>query len=225
MTTSVGVDVSGDGSGTVRAVITLDADASREAGDLAGRLRVEDLKSAGWRIDGPAPTADGGQEVRASKPFATPAEATTIVSQLSGDSGPFQEFRVTRTRSFLKTRTSFQGRVDLARGLASFSDEELRSRLGGTDLGFDPAALEGRLGRQLSRIFPVKVAVRLPGDVSSNAPSDAANGAQWSPTFGENVILTAEAERWNTVNIAAAVVAVLAGLALAGLLLRRRLQR
>jgi hypothetical protein len=210
VTTSVDVDVAGDGSGVVRAVVTLDAEASRNAGDLAGRLRVDDLKSAGWRIDGPVPTPDGGQEVRASKPFATPVEASVVVAQLGGESGPFQSFRVTRTRSFLKTRIRFESRVDLARGLASFSDSGLRDRLG-SDLGFDAAALEARLGRPLSTVFPMRVSARLPGEA-----------AQWSPVFGENVALLAEAERWNTVNMAAGALALVAGLALAALLVRRR---
>lgn len=218
------MDANSDGSGIVRATVTLDAAASKEAGDLGGRLRVDDLRAAGWRVDGPVATADGGQEVKASKPFATPAEARIVVEQLSGERGPFQDFTVTRTRSFLKTRVAFQGRVDLSRGLASFSDEELRQRLG-SDLGFDAAELEGRLGRQLARIFPVRVAARLPGAMTSNAPLQASNGAQWSPTFGENVVLRAEAEQWNTTNIAAAVVAVLAGLALVVLLILRRLRR
>lgn len=222
VTTSVGVDAKADGSGVVRATVTLDAEAAKEAGDLSGRLRVDDLKASGWRISGPTATPDGGQAVSAAKPFATPAEATTIVEQLSGADGPFRDFTLTRSRSFLKTRTTFKGRVDLSKGLASFSDPSLRERLGGSDLGFDPAALEGRLGRQLARIFPVKVAVRLPGDVTSNATTDAVNGAQWSPSFGENVVLTAEAEQWNTRTIAAAAVALLAALALVFVLLRRR---
>lgn len=221
---AVGVDAESDGSGVVRATVTLDKAASDEAGDLTGRLRVDDLKEAGWRVDGPTRTRDGGQEVRASKRFATPAEATTIVEQLSGAEGPFRDFRLARSRSFTKTKTTFSGRVDLGRGLGSFSDAELRQRLG-SDLGFDPAALEGRLGRTLSRIFPVKVVARLPGDMASNAPLTADNGAQWSPTFGEDVVLTASAERWNTGNVAAAAVAGLGALGLLAWAVRRLLAR
>jgi len=205
---AVGVDAKADGSGVVRATVTLDKAAADEAGDLSGRLRVDDLQQAGWRVDGPTRTKDGGQEVQASKRFATPVEATAIVEELSGANGPFREFKLGRSRSFLKTKTTFSGRVDLARGLGSFSDDELRQRLG-SDLGFDPAELEGRLGRTLSRVFPVKVVTRLPGAMESNAPLTADNGAQWSPTFGENVVLTASAEKWNRGNIAAAVVAAL----------------
>lgn len=220
----VGVDVDADGSGVVRATVTLDKAAAEEAGDLAGRLRVDDLTQAGWRVEGPVATADGGQRVSASKRFATPREAAVIVEQLSGEDGPFRDFRVRQSRSFLKTTTAFSGRVNLDRGLGSFSDDELRSRLG-SDLGFDPAELEGRLGRTLSRIFPVRVVARLPGDMESNAPLTAENGAQWSPTFGEHVTLRASAEKWNTANVAAGVVALLAGLALVGLLAVRVIRR
>jgi hypothetical protein len=227
VSTSIGVDARADGSGVVRATVTLDRDAVAQAGDLAGRLRVDDLRAAGWRIEGPRAVAGGGSEVRAAKAFATPAEATTIVSQLAGEDGPFQSFRLRRSRSFLKTRTSFSGVVDLSRGLGSFSDDELRARLGDpAGLGFDPAELEARLGRTLARVFPVRVVARLPGSLaSSNAPTEADNGAQWSPTFGERVTLRASAERWNTLNIAAAVVAILGALALLALTLRRRLSR
>jgi hypothetical protein len=221
----VGIDAHPDGSGLVRATVTLDRDAVAQVPDLASQLRVADLKAAGWRVDGPAPVANGGMEVKASKRFATPAEATVVVSQLSGAEGPFQGFRVRRTRSFAKTRLSFSGTVDLAKGIGSFSDAELRQRLGGTDVGFDPAQLEGRLGRSLSRIFPVRVVARLPGSVSSNAPTRAGNGAQWSPTFGEKVTLTASSTQWNTRPLAAAGLAVVSALALVALAVSRLLRR
>jgi hypothetical protein len=224
VTTGVTVDTRADGSGTVRATVTLDRDAVAQAGDLASRLRVDDLKRTGWRVDGPKAVKGGGQEVQAVKRFATPAEASVVVEQLAGKDGPFRQFKVVRDRSFLKTRLTFRGEVDLSRGLGSFSDEQLRARLG-SDLGFDPAALEGRLGRAISRVFPVRVAARLPGSVTSNAPLDAANGAVWSPQFGEHVTLRASSEAWNKANVAGAVGAVVFGLALAGLLAWRVLGR
>jgi hypothetical protein len=224
VSTTVGVDARADGSGVVRATVTLDKDAAGQVPDLRTQLRVDDLRSAGWRVEGPTPTKDGGAVLSASKGFASPAEATTVVEQLSGPTGPFRAFTLRRSRSFAKTRVSFRGHVDLSKGLAAFSDSELRTRLG-SDLGFDPEALQGRLGRSLARIFPVTVAVRLPGSVESNAPLRAGNGARWSPTFGESVALTATSEQWNTRNLAAAGLAVLAGLALLALLAAPALPR
>lgn len=221
VSTSVGVDAHADGSGLVRAVVTLDRDAAQQAGDLKAKLRVDDLRAAGWRIDGPTPVADGGVSISARKPFATPAEASAVVEQLSGADGPFQKFTVHRSRTWAKTRLSFRGTVDLSRGLGSFSDAQLRQRLGDSGLGFDPAKLESKLGRALSRVFPVKVVATLPGSVTSNAPLKAANGAEWSPQFGEHVVLTASSQEWNTGNLAAAGVAGVAGLALVVLLLVR----
>jgi len=218
VSTSVGVDGRADGSGVVRAVVTLDKDAAGQVPDLGSKLRVDDLRSAGWRVDGPTPTADGGLTVSARKAFATPAEAKTVVDQLSGKDGPFQAFTLRRSRSFAKTRLTFRGTVDLSKGLGSFSDAGLRQRLGDGGLGFDPNQLQTRLGQALSRVFPVKVVVRLPGSVTSNAPLRAGNGAQWSPTLGEHVTVTASSEQWNAGNLAAAVVAVVAGLALVVLL-------
>lgn len=221
VSTAIGVDTRSDGSGVVRATVTLDRAAALEAGDLGSRLRVDDLRAAGWRIDGPAATADGGMEVRASKGFATPAQATGVVEELSGADGPFKSFRVSRSRSFAKTKVAFRGDVDLRRGLGSFSDEDLRARLG-NDVGFDPAELEGRLGRALSRIFPVKVVARLPGSIDSNAPVKAGNGAQWTPLLGEEVTLVATSEQWNVRNLVAAGLAVVFGVALVVLLVVRR---
>lgn len=214
VSTAVGVDANADGTGVVRAVVTLDRDAAGQVPDLGSKLRVDDLRAAGWKVDGPKQVAGGGLVVSARKPFASPAEAAHVVEQLSGADGPFQSFTLRRSRTFAKTRLSFRGTVDLSKGLGSFSDPTLRSRLGGSDLGFDPAELEGRLGRALSRVFPVKVAVRMPGSVTSNAPTRAGNGAQWSPTFGERVVLTASSSSWNTANLAFAGLAVLSALAL-----------
>ena len=224
VSTNIGVDAHTDGSGVVRAVVTLDKAAAGEVPDLASQLRVDDLRAAGWRVDGPTATAEGGLVVSARKAFATPAEAQRVVEQLSGPTGPFQHFSLRRERSFAKTKLAFRGEVDLSKGLAAYSDDELRARLG-SDLGFDADTLQTRLGRALAKVFPVKVAVRLPGSVSSNAPLRAGNGAQWSPTFGEQVTLVASSSSWNVGNLAFAAVAVLAGLALLVLLAVRALRR
>lgn len=222
---SVGVDSRADGSGTVTATVTLDRAASAQLPDLAGHLRVDDLKAAGWQVDGPTDAGDGGKAVTATRRFSDPSGAASAMSQLSGRSGPFQDFRLRRQRSLLKTTTRFEGTVDLTSGIEGFSDDELRARLGGSALGVDVSALQQRLGVVFDRVFTFSVATRLPGDVTSNAPTQAGNGAVWKPTLGEKVLLRAEASQWNTRQITGAVVAVMAGLALALLLLTRLIGR
>ncbi|HVF75379.1 MAG TPA: hypothetical protein VM938_10045 [Acidimicrobiales bacterium] len=213
---TVGVDSNADGSGRVRAVVTLDAEAARRVPDLADQLEDDDLLAAGWEVEGPQPTADGGVEVEAVKRFRSPQEATQAVEELSGPGGPFRDFRLRRTRSFLKTRTAFEGTVDLKAGLESFSDDTLRRRLGGSALGFDPADLERQVGAPLSEIVTFRVAARLPGEGGRQ---------EWQPTLGEELQLQATAEQWNARNLAAAAFSLVTGLAallLAALRLRHR---
>lgn len=217
---SVGVDAHAGGGGEVRAAVRLDRDAAAHAPDLASQLKVDDLRRAGWKVTGPVAVAGGGVEVRAVHPFANPAEAAAVVEQLSGPAGPFRRFRLSRNRSLLKTRTRFRGEVDLTAGAASFADPVLQQKLG-SPIGVDQAALERRIGSSLSKVFKVTVAARLPGHVSSNAPTAAANGAEWRPQLGERVTLVASAEQWNVRTIAFGALAIIAALALLASLSRR----
>lgn len=212
---TVGVDARRDGSGEVRATVTLDEAAAKRVPDLASQLQVEDLRDAGWTVTGPDKAEGGGVVVVARKPFRDPAGASEAVRELSGDGGPFQNFRVTSSRSFFKTTTTFSGDVDLTAGLAGFSDADLQARLGGEPLGVDQQELERQVGSVLEKAFKVRVAVRLPGDVKANTVGQAGNGAVWSPGLGEKAGLEARAEDWNTANLAAAAVALIAGIAFA----------
>lgn len=221
MTTAVGVDAKADGSGTVRVAVALDADAARRVPNLAQDLEVDDLREAGWTITGPTREGDGQTWIRASKPFAAPEQAGRVLAEVSGTKGPFQSFTLRRSRSFLKTTTSFRGTVDLGAGLEGFGDDDLRQRLGGTSTGIDAAALERKIGEALDRVFRFRVVARLPGAVTSNAPTRADGGAAWQPKLGEKVVLEATAESWNTRTIAGLAVAGVALVALAVLALTR----
>lgn len=223
--TTVGIDAEADGTGRVRVEVALDRDAARRVPDLAKQLRVDDLRAAGWQVDEPQKTDDDGVTVEAVKRFRTPGEAAQAVEELSGPTGPFRDFELRRDRSFLKTKTAFEGTVDLSGGVENFGDDALRERLGGSALGFDPAELEQRLGTALSRVFVFRVVARLPGNVESNAPTSTDNGAVWRPVLGERVVLQATAERWNYRNIGAAAVSLAAAAALVVVLVRRRRAR
>jgi hypothetical protein len=227
---SVGIAADDDGGGEVRAQARLDGPAVTQLGgpDPGKRIRLDDLRDAGWEIQGPTEQDDGGLEIVATHDFDTPEEAEALVADLGGDPGPLRNFAVDQHRSFLKTTTEFRGTVDLQAGLGAFTDPDLQAALGATadqPLGVTTAALEKRLGAALDRLFGLQVAVRLPGTVQSNAPTETDNGAVWAPSLGEEVVLEASSERWNVRNLAGATTAAVSGLALLALFAVRRRRR
>ena len=218
MDVNVAVDVTDDGSGAVRVGVGLDDAAMRRVPDLEDQLVLDDLERAGWTVTGPTEEQDGRTWIRATKPFATPDEAVGAMREISGAEGPFRDFGIDRDRGFLKTRWRFTGDVDLSRGIEGFSDDALRERLDGTSFGIDIEELERRAGATLDRVFGFKVAVLLPGEVSSNAPVEVTNGAVWSPSLGEEATLRATSERWNIAVLGWTAVAALATIALLAVL-------
>lgn len=213
--TTLGIEVGAGGTGRVRVTVVLDRDAADRAPDLGEQLRVDDLRAAGWQVDAPEKTDRGGRRLEAVKRFRTPAEAEGIVEELTGPDGPLRHFQLQRDRSFLRTRTAFSGTVDLSRGVESFSDEELRRRLGGSALGFDPPDLERRLGTPLAEVFVFEVVARLPGE----------DPVVWRPRLGERIELAANAEQWNVRTVGSSAVALGAAAALVAVLLRRHSRR
>src|SRR5436305_3505228 len=136
------LDLGRDGRGRVSAGVGLDAEALAEVGDPATALRVDDLRQAGWEVVGPRKEGDGLTWVRVSKPFADPDQATADMAELSGPGGPFKDFRLVRTKSLLRSKTTFTGVLDLAGGLSGLSDPDLTAKLGDVDLGLDVDGLK-----------------------------------------------------------------------------------
>lgn len=208
----VDLDVRADGGGEVRATVVLDKDAADQVPDLAQDLRVDDLEAAGWSLEGPSKREDATVELEAAKSFADPAGAERALQELSGPNGPLRDFDLQFDRSFVETRSAVDGSVDLTPGLEGFSDEVLKQRLG-APLGVDVAAHERRTGRPLRDSFQVRVTVRLPGEEPAVA----------SPALGQRQELAVAARRWNRERIAFSAVALVSGLALVGVVLRRAL--
>lgn len=228
--TELAVDVLEDGSGTVAVSVALDADAVTAYPSLATDVRLDDLAEAGWTVSGPTEEADGLTWLRATKPFATPAEATEVLAEVAGTDGPFQGLAVTSERSFARTRFGFTGTVDFDAGLEDFTDDDLADALEGAPLGEPVEAIEARIGERLDEVFGVRVVVRLPGSVESNAPTDLVNGAAWEPPLSgdEPVTLRATGEVIRVPTLVAAGAAVVAAVAalviLATVVLRRRVK-
>jgi hypothetical protein len=223
----VNVAVAEDGSGTVEVVVAVDRDGiKRIGGDLGAVLATDDLADAGWRIEGPDEEADGFTRVRFRKSFDDPDEAAAIFEEIAGEDGPFQDFAVTRDTSLAETRWRFTGRVDFSGGLEAFGDAGLAAELDGEPIGQSTQEIEDQLGESLSRLIQVRVSARLPGDVTSNATTKAANGAVWQVGFGERTLdLRAEGTERRVSTIVLGAVAVVGAVALVVLLLVRLARR
>lgn len=221
--TDVRIEVKENGSGTVTVKIGLDDDAMKKAPNFQQALKVDDLTAHGWTVAGPVKETDGFTYFSASKPFANPEEAKGIFTEISGEKGPFRDFTISRTRSFAHTKFHFAGTVDFTGGIASFSDSELAQQLDGKPIGDSVQAIEQRIGESLDNVFEIHIAVRMPGDVTSNAPGQASNGAVWQPRLSQPAATTldasSESTRWGT--IIGTAVAVIAALTIVVLLLVR----
>src|SRR5437763_7646720 len=199
VTTVVGVDARADGSGNLSVGVGLDRDAVSRAGGLHERLRVADLRRAGWKLRGPTHERDGYTWIRASHPFSAASQLPFLVAQVGGPNGPLRDFRLSRGHSFFRARTGFSGAVDLTAGLGSIGAESLQRVLGGTTAGVSAAELQRQLGVALDQVFRVRVAVRLPGARRS-----------WEPKLGTRTVLVASGSKLDRRRVVLVVVAVAA---------------
>ena len=164
-----GVEAHHDGSGVVRAGVGLDREALKEVPDLPNRLRVDDLRKAGWEVTDPAAEKDGLTWVRATKKFSTPAGADRAVRELSGTTGPFQGFRLRRQHSLFRTTTRFRGVVDLmmrrvreqleAQGLGLELTDGAKNLLAAK--GYDPSLGARPLRRAIQRMVEDPLSERI----------------------------------------------------------------
>jgi len=201
----------------------LDADALKTVGDLAAALRVDDLRRAGWKIDGPRREGDGFTWVRVTRPVADTAEAVTALAQLSGPDGPFRNLSVTSTQSLFRNRTSLSGTVDLSGGLTGLGDADLLSKLNG-GLPLDLEGLRKEFGGDLDNVVRVSFEARLPGSVHANTTDKVGGRLVWRPPLGGRLPIQATARGLNVapISIVAVVLLVAVGAGSTWLVVRRR---
>lgn len=211
--TELNVDVDDDGAGTVEIGVGLDDDARERQPDVLEDLALDDLLAAGWTATEPTREADGLTWVRLRHGFEEPAQVGPLVAEVAGEHGPFRDFTLAESSSFTETRYEFAGVVDFTGGVDGLTE--------GADLGdaLDAEAarvIEEQLGQALDEVVGVQVAVRLPGEVASNAPTTASNGAVWRPSVvePEPVELAATGAVSRTPRLVAIGVGAIVGLAL-----------
>ena len=184
---TVDVSMESNGSGVVTVTAVADADVVTAAPGLAEDLRTDDLVAAGWVVDGPTETEDGGLSLSVEHTFATPAEASALLSTLNGASGPFQGVVLSRVETDADVTVTLDGAGRVDAGLAAFADPDLLAAVGATPYAEDIAAASESPSEALSLTFTAS----LPGTVDSTTSVADDGSLTWPiPLDGTSVPFT-----------------------------------
>jgi len=203
-----GIDVDPNGGGTVRAGLGLDAEALKTVGDIGSALRVDDLRQAGWKIEGPRQEGDGLTWVRASRSVSDTAEAAVALAQLSGPDGPFRDLKISSSHTLFRNRTSVSGVVDLSGGLTGVGDPDLLAKVG-AGLPLDLDGLRKELGADLDKVVQVSFEARLPGAADANTKEKAGGRLVWRPPMGGRMPIEASSQGLNMLPLVAVALVLL----------------
>ena len=172
----VAVDVRADGSGTVTVTVVLDAEAAEQLGDPKA-VALDDLRQAGWRVQGPA-AADGGLRFVALRTFGSPAQLSAVLSEVGGADGVFRDVSLRIDDGTIDTSYRFRARLELTGDPAQFGDPDLTAALGGLPLGRTPEELAAS-GATATGAATLVVSVRLPGDAPETNGTVRGGRSQW----------------------------------------------
>jgi hypothetical protein len=180
---AVDLVIGADGTGEVVLTATADADVVERAPGLAEDLRLDDATAAGWTVEGPTATDDGGLSVTLRHPVTSAAEATNVLASLGP---PFSDVRVERTTVGDETTVTLSGRLDLANGFASFADSDLLAAAGGQPFADE---LDGITPAESMSIV---LRADLPGEVDETTGDRRDGRVEWdAPLDGSSVDLAA----------------------------------
>jgi HAD superfamily hydrolase (TIGR01509 family) len=201
---TVWVAADDDGSGVVDVQVVLDGEAVDRL-DGVENLRTGDLVEAGWAVQEPVDLDDGGLRIEASKPFADPAELSTVLTEISGPAGPYAQLGLTVDRPFGKSELRFEGALDGSVGVDAFADPGVAAALDGLPFGTDLTALEAELGVPPGSLVHLDLVVALPGEITESSGTAVGGGSDATGDASDD-----ESVRWATDLAATAPVPVLA---------------
>jgi len=177
--TTVTLQVDPNGTGEVAVVATADAAMVQAVPDLRESLAFDDLKDAGWSVSDIAETEEGGLQVRVSRNFDNPEQASVLLNSLSGQFGPFKNMSVVRSDKETDSRWDLAGMLEVNGGLNAFADTALLDLIGG-------APFEDRLsqsGVEIGQAVGITFVADLPGDLVSTTGIETDRGVQWQVSF------------------------------------------
>jgi hypothetical protein len=116
-----------DGTGTITVVATADADIVSAVPTIADELALDDVVAAGWIVEGPTATPDGGLTITITHPFTSAEDATNLLNSVGP---PFNQMSVSRATVNSTTTTKLGGLLGLSNGFAAFADDDLVTAVG-----------------------------------------------------------------------------------------------
>ncbi|NND75052.1 MAG: hypothetical protein HKN44_08605 [Ilumatobacter sp.] len=214
---TVDVVVEPDGTGLITVAVVADADVVRQVPTLAEELVLDDVIEAGWSIDGPNPTDDGGLQIVMSHPFRSQGEATNLLQSLGP---PFTSMELGRGTNGDVTTNRLSGRLVLVDGFESFADDELVAAVGALPFASQIEAS----GATPETSMSVRVRALLPGvlnEEATNVEPNAGGVLEWDVPLDGSVLQwqaettqqPGEGERWARPVSIAALVALIAWVA------------
>jgi hypothetical protein len=154
----VDLTVEPDGTGTITMTATADSEVVAAVPTIAEELVLDDVAAAGWVIDGPVATDDGGLTVTMSHDFVSDQEATNLLRSLGP---PFGQMTVQRGTTNDETTTQVSGLLGLSNGFQTFADDDLVAAIGSIPFADEIAAS----GATPASSMTVTFRASLPGEV------------------------------------------------------------
>ncbi len=170
----VDVVIGPDGTGTVTVMATVDAEVVDAVPELADALVFTDAVAAGWVVEGPTDTPDGGLTVTMRHPVASPEELANVLNSIGP---PFAEMAAGRTVQEDQVGNAVDGTLVLPDGFASFADADLLAAVGDVPFAEELAAS----GLSPAEAMSVTFRLSLPGELVSTTGTEASG----SPTTDE----------------------------------------
>jgi hypothetical protein len=203
---TISLEVNRNGTGKVIVTAIANKAILDAAPELAADIRTDDLVAAGWKVDGPTPTEDGGLLLEISRSFKDPAEATVILGQVNGPRGPLQEAVLTRSGKDTNSVWTLAGRLEVNGGLQAFIDDAAFELLGAAPYAADIQEADLDLGAAVGLNFTVS----LPGEIESTTGVQNNGAISWLvPMDGSRVDIATSSTNVDVVSSVAGVGRVL----------------
>jgi hypothetical protein len=203
---TISLEINRNGTGKVVVTAIADKAVVDAAPELAADIRTEDLVTAGWKVQGPTPTDDGGLRLEISRSFQDPTEATLILGQVNGPRGPLQEAVLTRSGKDTNSVWTLAGRLEVNGGLQAFVDDAAFELLGAAPYAADIQ----EAGLDLGAVVGLTFTVTLPGNIESTTGVQNNGVVSWLvPTDGSRVDIATSSTNVDVVSSVAGVGRVL----------------